>query len=148
MPTLLKARTNEEIMPKLPWLDAGDLLVPGGGQVEEPEDCLVEVAALDDQEQEESEDDRETAVPEEEVEGVEVPAVVLAVDAPAATDAHEVTEEEDKEDKVGPFGRREFVGLALKCEADRGQGLDGRPGSGLYLREPEDMLVQAAGTDH
>ena len=117
-PTLQITLTNEEIKPPLPRLDASELLVPGGGQVEEPEDYLVEVAALNDEEQEESEADREAAVPEEEVEGVEVPAVVLAVDTPAATDAHEVTEEEDKEDKVGPFGRGELAGLALVCQAD------------------------------
>ena len=49
---------------------------------------------------------------------MEVPAVVLAVDTPAATDAHEVTEEEDKEDKVGHFGRGELAGLALVCQAN------------------------------
>ena len=104
--------------------------------MDEPEDGLVEVADLDDDEQEESEADREAAVPEEEVEGVEVPAVVLAVDTPAATDAHEVTEEEDKEDKVGPFGRGELAGLALVGEADQGQILDGWPASDPYLTEP------------
>ena len=69
--------------------------------MEEPEDCLVEVAGLNDEEQEESEADMEAAVPEEEVEGMEEPAVVLAVDTPAATYAHTVTEEEDKGDKHG-----------------------------------------------
>ena len=123
-------------MPKLPWLDAGDLLVPGGGQVEEPEDYLVEVAALNDEEQEESEADMEAAVPEEEVEDMEEPAVVLAVDTPAATDTHKVTKEEDKGDKHGPFVRGELAGLALVCEADQGQILDGWPASDPYLTEP------------
>ena len=49
-PTLQNTLTNEEIKPPLPRLDASELLVPGGGQVEEPEDCLVEVAALNDEE--------------------------------------------------------------------------------------------------
>ena len=100
-PTLQITLTNEEIKPPLPRLDASELLVPGGGQVEEPEDYLFEVAALNDEEQEESEADREAAVPEEEVKVMEVPAVVLAVDTPAATYAHKVTEEEDKGDKHG-----------------------------------------------
>ena len=77
--------------------------------MEEPEDCLVEVEALNDEEQEESEADMEAAVPEEEVEDMEEPAVVLAVDTPAATYAHKVTEEEDKGDKHGPVVRESLL---------------------------------------
>ena len=104
--------------------------------MEEPEYCLVEVAALNYEEQEESEADREAAVPEEEVKDMELPAVVLAVDTPAATYAHKVTEEEDKGDKHGPFVRGELAGLALVCEADQGQILDDWPASDPYLTEP------------
>ena len=81
------------------------------------------------------------------MEGIEVPAVVLAVDTPAATDAHEVTEEEDKGDRLGPFVRGELAGLALVCEADQGQIIDGWPASDHYLTEPYDKFVEAVGTE-